>query len=368
MWTWRNFCDFWRKGGNWGAFFLFWFISSAIISAFEHSAQNIYLNEQEQEKQVVTAFSGFLKAQKISFENNTDVNNQIERILAVVDENVEDVARLLLKTDIETALIQHRLLKTILDIVKDEFVRIESTLDEDDTKGKSLARRFIQLLSEKNTLEVFLQSGLKHIKKLKEEEKEWEKCVKQEGADESCDQQHWTESYGNALHLTSTVFTTTGFGAHTPITTAGKFVTILLIIVQVPFFLHCLATTAYHINKFLDNVLGISGKHEDLESLTTDAGNTHQRRVVLLQGLVILSGALVTHMAVATVYHFCTTGWSFSDVLYFEFVRTASVGFGDLIPEDEYTLLGAIFKNLLVHIPSQVLTFAMFVRALPMLS
>ena len=149
---------------------------------------------------------------------------------------------------------------------------------------------------------------------------------------------------------------------------SGKLVTILLIIVQVPFFLHCLATTAYHINNFLDNVLGIPGKHDDLENLTAESGNTQQRSVVLLQGLVILSGALVVHMAVATVYHFCTTGWSFSDVLYFEFVRTASVGFGDLIPEDEYTLMGAIFKNLWVNIPSQVITFAMFVRALPLLS
>jgi len=359
MWTWRNFCVFWRKGGNWGAFFLFWFISSAIISALEHSVENIQLNEQEQGKQVVRDFSGFMKAQKISFENNSEISNQIGRILAVVDENVEDVASLLLKIDIESAIIQHKHLKTVLDILKDEFVRVESILDEDDIEGKRLARRFIQILSEKNTLEVFLQSGLKHIKKVKEEEKKREKCLKEEGKDESCDRQHWTESYGNALHLTSTIFTTTGFGAHTPITTGGKLVTILLIIVQVPFFLHCLATTAYHINNFLDNVLGIPGKHDDLENLTAESGNTQQRSVVLLQGLVILSGALVVHMAVATVYHFCTTGWSFSDVLYFEFVRTASVGFGDLIPEDEYTLMGAIFKNLLVNIPSQVITFAM---------
>ena len=60
------------------------------------------------------------------------------------------------------------------------------------------------------------------------------------------------------------------------------------------------------------------------------------------------------------VYHYCTTGWPFSDVLYFVFVRSASVGFGDIIPEDEYTLVGEIFKNLLVNFPRQIVTFAIF--------
>ena len=87
----------------------------------------------------------------------------------------------------------------------------------------------------------------------------------------------------------------------------------------------------------------------------------------MLKGLLILAGVLSVHMVVAAVYHFCTTGWSFSDVLYFEFVRSASVGFGDIIPEDEYTLVGAIFKNILVNIPSQIVTFAMFVRVLPLI-
>ena len=87
-----------------------------------------------------------------------------------------------------------------------------------------------------------------------------------------------------------------------------------------------------------------------------------------LKGLLILVGALLVHMLIASIYHYCTTGWTFTDVLYFDFVRMASVGFGDLIPEDEYTLAGAIFKNLLVNIPGQILTFTLFVRALPIIS
>ena len=155
---------------------------------------------------------------------------------------------------------------------------------------------------------------------------------------------------------------------HSPLTTEGKFLTIFLIIFQIPFFLHCLATTASHINKLLDIILGLSRKHEDLEDLTTESANSQQRSLVLLKGLLILASLLLIQMMVAAAYHYCTTGWPFSDVLYFEFVRSASVGFGDIIPEDEYTLVGAIFKNLLVNIPGQIVTFAIFVRALPLIS
>jgi len=57
-----------------------------------------------------------------------------------------------------------------------------------------------------------------------------------------------------------------------------------------------------------------------------------------------------------------------TDVIYFEFVRMSAVGFGDIIPGDEDSLAGAIFKNLLINIPSQLVVFTMFVRALPLLS
>ena len=44
---------------------------------------------------------------------------------------------------------------------------------------------------------------------------------------------------------------------------------------------------------------------------------------------------------ISTIYHACTSGFSFTNVLYFEFVRLSAVGFGDLLPEDEMTLAGA---------------------------
>merc|ERR1711892_408128 len=266
------------------------------------------------------------------------------------------------------ALVQHKVIKTVIDIVKDEFARIESNLDGDDKSGIDLANRIMKLLSEESTVEVFQKSGENHGKKLNEEiTKRKNACSKKTAEGDSCGKD-WSVSYGNALHLSSSAFTTTGFGWHSPITTGGKLITMLLIIFQIPFYLHCLATTATQINNLLDNILGLSSKHQDLEEMTMETANTRQRHLVLLKGLVVLVGFLFFHMMVADIYHFCTTGWSFTDVLYFEFVRTASVGFGDILPEDEFTLVGAIFKNLLVNIPGRVITFALFVRALPIMS
>lgn len=347
-------------------FILFWFIASAIISSLEHSEENMELTEEQISKEAVNALTTFLKLKKEHFENNTVLANQLEKIIDIMETN-PDMPRLWAAMDLEMALVQHDMVKTIVDVVKDEFARVELNLNEDDKSGLSLANKMIKLLSEENTVTVFRESGEQHVQKLNAEEKEKEKkCLERKAEGRSCGEARM--SFGNALHFTSTVFTTTGYGAHSPITTEGKFLTIFLIIFQIPFFLHCLAITASHINTLLDAILGLSSKHEDLESLTTGTANSRHRRLVLLKGLLILASVLLVHMAVAAVYHYCTTGWSFSDVLYFEFVRSASVGFGDIIPEDEYTLAGAIFKNLLVNIPGQIVTFAIFVRALPLIS
>ena len=51
------------------------------------------------------------------------------------------------------------MVKTIVDVVKDEFARIESNLDEEDKSGISLSNKLIKLLSEENMLTVFRESG-----------------------------------------------------------------------------------------------------------------------------------------------------------------------------------------------------------------
>jgi len=364
MWY-EKFCKFWRKGGNWLVFFIFWFIASAVISALEHSEQNKGLTEEQENKQSVATLTQFLKGKKETFENDTALANQLEKIIDIMDESPE-MPRLFGLTDFELAIVKHNLIKSAVDVVKDEFARVKENLDEGDMSGRDLATRLIKLLSQNETVVAFQQSAEHHMQEAYEKDKEREaQCKERKEKGYSCEV-HW--SYGHSLHFTSTVFTTVGYGATTPITAGGKAVIILLIIFQIPFFLHCLATTASHINSFLDNILGDYNKPEDMETLTMDTVNPREKQIVILKGFLVLLGALFVHMLLSSIYHYCTTNIGFTNVLYFEFVRCSTVGFGDILPEDDLTLAGAIFKNILISIPSQIITFAVFVRTLPIIS
>ena len=81
---------------------------------------------------------------------------------------------------------------------------------------------------------------------------------------------------GSSMHFVSTIFTTIGYGGVTPVTfganhifavnilvikimdtsiicvSGGKFMTILMIVTLIPFFLHCLCTSASNINILID--------------------------------------------------------------------------------------------------------------------
>jgi len=366
MWNYEKFKTFWRRGGNWVFFLLSWLIVSAIVSAFEHSWEEEKRTHEEQSKEDVKAMTAALKTMKEKIEDDKVLSDQLGKIMKVIEDPATTRLWEKMDLDLEIALAQHNLVKTVVDILKEEFVRVKAELNEDDKHEKDTASKLIELLSEESTVALFKEHYAEHMKnKVAKKKTEQKECEEKKDAGERC-VDYW--SLGSSLHFTSTVFLTTGYGAHTPVTALGKAVCILLIIFMVPFFLHCLATTATIINNRLDIFLGLPDKHVDLETEGVETPNKQQRHLVLLKGLLILVGALLVNMIVAVVYHYCTTGWSFGDVLYFEFVRISSVGFGDMIPEDEATLAGAIFKNLLVNIPAQIVTFAIFVRALPVIS
>ena len=151
------------------AFFMFWFLASAVISSLEHSEQNKVLSEDEENKRDVGYLTKFLKERKESFENETILANQLERIIQIMDESPH-MPRLWGKMDGEMALVQHKMIKTMVEVVKDEFVRIKKNLKEEDTNGRDLADRFVKILSEDVTVAVFRRSGEEHMKKLVEEE------------------------------------------------------------------------------------------------------------------------------------------------------------------------------------------------------
>ena len=54
--------------------------------------------------------------------------------------------------------------------------------------------------------------------------------------------------------------------------------------------------------------------------------------------------------------------------LYFEFINYATIGFGDMVPEDEMSVGGAILKNILVKIPAAIILLTLYIRLLPVIS
>ena len=84
----------------------------------------------------------------------------------------------------------------------------------------------------------------------------------------------------------------------------------------------------------------------------------------------MLGAILLVQITISTIYHYATIidDLTFGDIVYFEFVKLSAVAFGDILPEEELTLAGAIMKNIFINIPSQITVFTIFIRMLPILS
>jgi hypothetical protein len=54
--------------------------------------------------------------------------------------------------------------------------------------------------------------------------------------------------------------------------------------------------------------------------------------------------------------------------LYYEFVSYSTIGFGDMVPEEDLTVWGSILKNLLVKIPACILILTTTIRLWPIIS
>ena len=106
-----------------------------------------------------------------------------------------------------------------------------------------------------------------------------------------------------------------------------------MVMTLLPFFLHCLTTSASNINTLLDRlvinsemlvillkllfrILGISENYDDLEDPTQEkmTSNLELRRKVTIKGSFILFCVIIVHLLISAIYHFITTGWGFGDV------------------------------------------------------
>merc|ERR1712142_641055 len=139
-------------GGNWVVFLLSWLVVSAIISAFEHNHQEEVHTREEKNKEDIKAMTAALNTMKEKFESDTAVSEQLAKIIKTMEDPA--FAELWGKMDLnlEVALAKHNLVETVVDIVRDEVVRIKANLTEDDVNGKDTANKLIKLLSEDTTV------------------------------------------------------------------------------------------------------------------------------------------------------------------------------------------------------------------------
>merc|ERR1712226_648124 len=331
VWALNNFPTFWRNGGNWLVFFILWFITSGIMVSLEQSEANVHITKEIMNKQEVDLIVKLFKEQKTHLQDKPELGNQMDKIIELLEKD-KNIPKVYGKMNLEIAMVQQNMINVIVGVFKTELKRIKSDLEKDDIQGSNAASKLIKLLSDKKTLEAFSVSGKASVT---EYLSSWNNSSDYDCEDIEC--QGW--SLEDGIHFTSSIFTNIGYGWRTPITTAGKFMTIFLILFQVPFYLHCLASLAEKI--IIEN----------------SASPSKTKTFVVIRGCLVLVLVLLALFLVSTIYHYCTMDLPFADVLYFEFVRLSAIGFGDILPEDEMRLGGAILKNLFLHIPNQIILF-----------
>lgn len=294
----------WRRGGNWLTFLLCWVVSAAIIGAIESSAQNRELIEETAKAAEAQAMEEMLLEVKTEI-NDTEVRAHLDQLVTLMKNaefsRVWGLAESRFDDHVEV-------LRMKMKLLRDEFTVVRAALPPGDREGRQVADRLVTLLTDNRTLAVFDQVAQHslHLAEAAAQEREVEE-----------DWEHFSSwEIGGSLHYVSTIFTTIGYGATTPTTSGGKFLTILMVVTLIPFFLHCLCSSAADINTLIDSLLGVSSQYDDLEDLTAEdrASNSRARREARWKGAMILLGVVTAHLFLSSLYHLATTGWNYGDV------------------------------------------------------
>jgi len=343
----------WRNGGNWVVFAICWIISSAIIGAIESTPENVKLDNIGMKEVEVQSMAGGLTHLREFLDEKDEVGRaHLEKVIKLLERS--EFPRIWAQG--EDYFDEHiEVLKLKIKLIQEEFENVRNNLAKGDIVGQEIVKELLDILKDGKTLGL-LDKVNKMQHKMMEEAHEYHS-----------DLASW--NFGDSLHFISSVFTTTGYGFRSPLTAGGKFFTVLVVLTLLPFFLHCLACTANNINILLDRVLGISENYDDMEDSNHEkSSNAQLRKMAILKGSAILFAFLVVHLLISALYHYFSTGWNFGDIIYFEFISYSTIGFGDMLPEDEMTVGGAILKNVLLRIPAAVLLLALFLRLLPVIS
>ena len=127
--------------------------------------------------------------------NQTDLKEQLEKLMIVMETNPA-MPRLFGKLNLEMALMKHDMMKVIVNLFKDEFIRIRSDLPKDDIQGLNLASELISFFSSNKTVQAFSSAGEYQVQNFLEDHQDENQLHKFD--------------FGKALHLTGSIFTNMG--------------------------------------------------------------------------------------------------------------------------------------------------------------
>ena len=122
--------------------------------SLEQSQGNVQMTENVMNKEQVDLIVTLLNKQKGHLEDKEDLENQMEKIINLLESD-ENIPRIYGKMNLEIALVKHDMMKVILGLFKDEFIRIKSELKDDDNEGLEAVTKLIELFSDKKTVEAF---------------------------------------------------------------------------------------------------------------------------------------------------------------------------------------------------------------------
>ena len=176
----------------------------------EHSEHNIEIAEQDFNEHDVEMVKDLIIEQRDYLVNQTELQNQLDKLISVMEDSPY-MPDLFGKLNLEMALMKHDMMGVIVNLFKDEFVRIKSELGKEDIEERKLASDLIKFFSDNLTVTAFSAAG---------EAQMTEYLSSFSGVDltniknvqlvENYTFSHGMSDFGEAIHLTSTIFMNTG--------------------------------------------------------------------------------------------------------------------------------------------------------------
>ena len=164
----------------------------------EHSKEEGSVGDDESiNKEEVKMVIDLIKEQRQYLAADKDLQNHLDKLLIIMEKS-PDMAAVFGKLNLELALMKDDMMTVIVKLFKEEFLRIRSELDEDDISEMKLTSDLVQYFSSNKTIRAFSVAGEAQVKDYLDKH------------DHRGEESHYMSDYGQAVHMTSTIFTTLG--------------------------------------------------------------------------------------------------------------------------------------------------------------